>query len=166
MKISAIFILLFLMFAPKVLAQGQVGGSGGEMSPEEKVKVTNEQLKEFDELDQLSKKLMLFTEKRFKYCNRVKIEFKNLADLIIQLSGHSFKLLPGHKSVDLKNLHCAGTPQSQRDTIYNCLLRKGPKKVLKHMLKNPAILVYFRVRMDLEQREAEEAIRFLASLSE
>jgi hypothetical protein len=166
MKFFALFTLLFLTIAPKVLAQGQVGGSGGEMSPEEKVKVTKEQLNEFDELDQLSKKLIHFTEKRFKQCNRVKVEFKNLADLMIQLSGHSFKLLPGHKSVDHKNFHCAGTPQSQRETIYNCLMKKGPKKVLRHMLKNPAILVYFRVRMDLEQREAEEAIRFLASLSE
>ena len=166
MKIFSIFILLFLTIAPKVQAQGQVSGSGGEMSPEEKVKVTKEQAKEFGELDQLSKKLIVLTEKRFKHCNLVKVEIKNLADLIIQLAGHSFKLLPGQKSVDHKNLHCAGTPESQRDTIYNCLMKKGPRKVLRHMLKNKAILVYFRVRMDLTEREAEEAIRFLGSLSE
>ena len=166
MKIFAIFILLFLTIAPKVQAQGQVSGSGGEMSPEEKFKLTKEQAKEFGELDQLSNKLIVLTEKRFKHCNHVKVEIKNLADLIIQLTGHSFKLLPGQKTVDHKNLHCAGTPESQRDTIYNCLMKKGPKKVLRHMLKNKAILVYFRARMDLTQREAEEAIRFLGSLSE
>jgi len=166
MKIFAIFVLLFLTITPNVHAQGQLGGSGGEMSPEEKVKVTKEQAKEFGELDQLSKKLIVLMEKRFKHCNHVKVEIKNLADLIIQLASHSFKLLPGQKSVDHKNLHCAGTPESQRDTIYNCLMKKGPKKVLRHMLKNKAILVYFRVRMDLKESEAEEAIRFLGSLSE
>jgi hypothetical protein len=166
MKIFAIFILLFLTITPNAQAQGQLGGSGGEMSPEEKVKVTKEQTKEFGELDQLSKKLIVLTKKRIKHCNHVKVEIKNLEDLIIQLAGHSFKLLPGQKSVDLKNLHCSGTPESQRDTIYHCLMKKGPKKVLRHMLKNKAILVYFRVRMDLSEREAEEAIRFLGSLSE
>ena len=166
MKIFAIFILLFLTITPNAQAQGQLGGSGGEMSPEEKVKVTKEQTKEFGELDQLSKKLIVLTEKRIKHCNHVKVEIKNLEDLIIQLAGHRFKLLPGQKSIDFKNLHCAGTPESQRDTIYHCLMKKGPKKVLRHMLKNKAILVYFRVRMDLSEREAEEAIRFLGSLSE
>mgnify|MGYP000553991268 CR=1 FL=1 len=46
--------------------------------------VTEEQIKEFGELDQLSKKLIVLTEKRIKHCNHVKVEIKNLSKFKLQ----------------------------------------------------------------------------------
>jgi len=145
-------------------SQGQLGGSGGEMSPEVKVRVSKEHANEFKELDRLTNKLIEYSDSRFKHCNRVDIKIKNLSDLYAQLAGQELKLLAGKHYADPKSLHCKGTDKAQKKETYSCLMDKGPRKVIRRMLKNEAFFSYLRVRADLSEQETNEAIRFFSGL--
>lgn len=150
MKISTLFFVFFVFSQQQTHAQGQLGGSGGEMSPEAKIRITKNNIEEFKKLDDLSKKLIEFSERRFLRCKKQEIKIKDLNDLYTQLAGQNLRLLPGQKA--------------QCNLPSECLMKRGPGKALKKMLKNKSLGLYLRVKMDLTESEAEESIRFFKSI--
>ncbi len=108
-----------------------------------KVKVSKDHANEFSYLEGLSNRLIEYSERRFKNYNRVDVKIKNVSDLYPQLAGQEFKLFArkhyGHPS----SLHCKGTDKAQKKARYSCLMDHGPRKVIKRILENEALVAYF-----------------------
>lgn len=152
MKNLFIFIILAFSFSSVVLAQGQVGGEPDE---EETIRLTREQIKDFKQLDELSKKLIEVVEDRWFHCRLEEVKIKNLSDLYERLGGYESKVVDQTKCTFFSKSKNPGN---------RCLIKYQAHRTLDKMLKNKSIILYLKIRLNVDNSEAKGAARFLDKL--